>query len=555
MKEISFELILVVVLLRTVAATLGSNSPIAKLCPVSFVRIPYYFHYDEPKRDLGKEFLKLSEIFDMRGGSIPTNNNNNNNNNKKRRSVGDNNVVISQSHPEEGEQQPRPLVKRKKKQALSSASLKPSSINTHSRKTEPKTLTREAATILRLKREYKDTVQMGIAYDWTKMQSIYTKKLGRRKQSDLMDGQHPDNYSENSNNSDCYIRLGPLGQNLLLWHFSIQGPPNSPYAHGLYHGRIILPRDYPFSPPRIQLLTPNGRFIPRVDICLSASSYHPETWSPQWTIYALVQSLRIHFLTDPNEIGGIAFCSMADKKRLALQSRSWRWRFPSTNIVVDHAAMLAAAQNDTPITTEDATASTTTTTTSSSTTFIYNMNDKSSSSASLSSLIISATNTSWTDETNTCDVCNLTSTGVSRSYNASFMSVSADICLEEEIYSSTADSESNQSSSPRIVSSAKLIATITEVDTAADVIPPLSDVVERSSSHSLLKRRPVILNRKERESSRVMSLQQNHRQQVAAISKGTSVNIIKKHNDNLVKVLFKWSFLFGILLAILFYVP
>jgi len=198
------------------------------------------------------------------------------------------------------------------------------------------TTTRKTATVLRLKREYKDSVSMGIAYDWIKGQQIFTK----RKRN------HSKNFGDSHDIEDCYIRLGPLGQNLLVWHFSIQGPPNSPYAKGLYHGRILLPKDYPLSPPRIQLVTPNGRFIPLVDICLSASSYHPETWSPQWTILALVQSLRLHFLTEANEIGGIASCSRTEKERLASLSQIWKWRIPScTNAVVNHANMVAALDN------------------------------------------------------------------------------------------------------------------------------------------------------------------------------------------------------------------
>ena len=198
------------------------------------------------------------------------------------------------------------------------------------------TTNRQTATVLRLKREYKDSISMGVAYDWIKGQQIFTK----RKRI------HSKNFEDSHDIDDCYIRLGPLGQNLLVWHFSIQGPPNSPYARGLYHGRILLPKDYPLSPPRIQLVTPNGRFIPLVDICLSASSYHPETWSPQWTILALVQSLRLHFLTEANEIGGIASCSRTERERLASLSQTWKWRIPSCrNAVVNHAHMVAALDN------------------------------------------------------------------------------------------------------------------------------------------------------------------------------------------------------------------
>lgn len=66
------------------------------------------------------------------------------------------------------------------------------------------------------------------------------------------------------------------------WHFTIRGPPGTEFDGGLYHGRIVLPHEYPFKPPAIMLLTPNGRFEINKKICLSISSYHPETWLPAW---------------------------------------------------------------------------------------------------------------------------------------------------------------------------------------------------------------------------------------------------------------------------------
>jgi ubiquitin-conjugating enzyme E2 J1 len=40
----------------------------------------------------------------------------------------------------------------------------------------------------------------------------------------------------------------------------------------------LLPLDYPFKPPNIVFLTPNGRFEAGKKICLSISAYHPEEW-------------------------------------------------------------------------------------------------------------------------------------------------------------------------------------------------------------------------------------------------------------------------------------
>ena len=106
-------------------------------------------------------------------------------------------------------------------------------------------------------------------------------------------------------------------ENLFEWHFTLRGPPGTDYANGVYHGRILLPSEYPFKPPNIMLLTvcppspthpptylrhrsihllihspthsptypiqqPNGRFEVGKKICLSISAHHPEHWQPAW---------------------------------------------------------------------------------------------------------------------------------------------------------------------------------------------------------------------------------------------------------------------------------
>ena len=39
------------------------------------------------------------------------------------------------------------------------------------------------------------------------------------------------------------------------WHFTIRGPTETPYENGIYHGKIILPSNWPMSPPDIYFLT------------------------------------------------------------------------------------------------------------------------------------------------------------------------------------------------------------------------------------------------------------------------------------------------------------
>ena len=81
----------------------------------------------------------------------------------------------------------------------------------------------------------------------------------------------------------------------------------SMFLYCRYHGRILLPSQYPFKPPDIILLTvtpticvclwlfvhaialawialqPSGRFQTGKKICLSITGYHPKNWQPNWS--------------------------------------------------------------------------------------------------------------------------------------------------------------------------------------------------------------------------------------------------------------------------------
>ncbi|CBK25207.2 uncharacterized protein [Blastocystis hominis] len=75
-----------------------------------------------------------------------------------------------------------------------------------------------------------------------------------------------------------YIWFRPLPDNQLIWHFTIRGPDKSPYEGGVYHGRIELPDNFPFSAPNFYMMTENGRFKINQKICFNISAYHNESW-------------------------------------------------------------------------------------------------------------------------------------------------------------------------------------------------------------------------------------------------------------------------------------
>lgn len=220
-----------------------------------------------------------------------------------------------------------------------------------------------SGSLARIKREYKEAVADGIAYDWVNRRRIVprdrgTKEKKRRQAPSSQEEEEapggPDRKQQQHQQQQIQpqeeqlIWLGPLTTNLRHWHFSFRGAGGL-YGGGVYHGRILLPRDYPMSPPRVQLWTPSGRFRTHEDICLSASAYHPESWTPRWTVAGLVRALRHHMLTPPTEVGGMT--STADRTlRYARESRTWavRWRpaggttGPGADILVDHAELVGA---------------------------------------------------------------------------------------------------------------------------------------------------------------------------------------------------------------------
>eukprot|EP00729_Bicosta_minor_P019205 gene19205-16842_t len=104
---------------------------------------------------------------------------------------------------------------------------------------------------------------------------------------------------------------------------------------GRYHGRIILPVEYPMKPPNIVMLTPNGRFEVGKKICLSFSAHHPESWQPAWGIRAMMLAL-IAFLPTKGE-GAIAALDWTPEERKKCAESSKRWKCPDCGLLMSEA--------------------------------------------------------------------------------------------------------------------------------------------------------------------------------------------------------------------------
>jgi ubiquitin-conjugating enzyme E2 J1 len=130
-------------------------------------------------------------------------------------------------------------------------------------------------------------------------------------------------------NPSPYFTAAPTSDNNLHdWHFTLTGPPSpTPYANGLYHGRITFPPTYPLRPPSFRFLTPSGRFEVNREICLSISGHHEETWQPAWGVRTALLAIRseIFGAESRGQVGGMEG-SEAVRREFARESRGWGCR-------------------------------------------------------------------------------------------------------------------------------------------------------------------------------------------------------------------------------------
>ncbi|KAG2146927.1 UBC-like protein [Suillus bovinus] len=117
----------------------------------------------------------------------------------------------------------------------------------------------------------------------------------------------------------------PLEDDIFEWHCTLRGPAGTEFEGGLYHFRIVLPAEYPFRPPSLMMLTPNGRFDLNTKICISFTNYHEEEWQPAWGVRTAIIGLQGFFPLKGQAATGVGSVEypLSERKRLAQLSREW----------------------------------------------------------------------------------------------------------------------------------------------------------------------------------------------------------------------------------------
>ena len=116
-----------------------------------------------------------------------------------------------------------------------------------------------------------------------------------------------------------YVRAAPLNNNILIWHYVVIGPENSLYEGGFFHGKLVFPKEFPFKPPAIYMITPNGRFEVNKKLCLSISDFHPDTWNPSWSVSTILTGL-LSFMLETVATTGSIETSDLKKRQFAKES-------------------------------------------------------------------------------------------------------------------------------------------------------------------------------------------------------------------------------------------
>ncbi|GER28354.1 ubiquitin-conjugating enzyme family protein [Striga asiatica] len=111
----------------------------------------------------------------------------------------------------------------------------------------------------------------------------------------------------------------PLPNDILDWHYVLEGSQGTAFAGGYYYGKIKFPPEYPFKPPGISMTTPNGRFMTQKKICLSMSDFHPESWNPMWGVSSILTGL-LSFMLDNSPTTGSVSTTDEEKRMLAKAS-------------------------------------------------------------------------------------------------------------------------------------------------------------------------------------------------------------------------------------------
>ena len=126
-----------------------------------------------------------------------------------------------------------------------------------------------------------------------------------------------------------FCLAGPVDDDLFHWQATITGPPNSPYADGVFSLTIRFPTDYPFKPPKVAFSTriyhPNINSNGSISLNILMSE-----WNPVFTISKVLLSICA-FMCDPDPdnplVPDVARLYKNDRSRYNETAKEWTRKY------------------------------------------------------------------------------------------------------------------------------------------------------------------------------------------------------------------------------------
>ena len=143
------------------------------------------------------------------------------------------------------------------------------------------------------------------------------------------------------------VRVWPhahMQDNLYEWHFTMRGPQDTVFENGLYHGKMILPTEYPFKAPHVIFMTPNGRWSTDTKVCVTFTGFHEESWQPAWGIRTAMLGVQA-LMSSREDEAGYGAASMNDEGRKMLAEQYVKWRHVLTHRSVSWTCPLCRISN------------------------------------------------------------------------------------------------------------------------------------------------------------------------------------------------------------------
>ncbi|KFK26978.1 hypothetical protein AALP_AA8G318000 [Arabis alpina] len=123
--------------------------------------------------------------------------------------------------------------------------------------------------------------------------------------------------------------IGRNSKDIFTWSAMIQGPPDTPYAGGMFSIDIKFPKDYPFKPPKCTFKT--KIYHPNINaqgsICLDILK---DKWTPSLTVEKVLLSITA-LLADPNPddplVAELGKLFKNNKVQFQKTAREWTGRY------------------------------------------------------------------------------------------------------------------------------------------------------------------------------------------------------------------------------------